>query len=671
MKHCVIVLFLFFVLKNSSAQTCTALGQNPATAFPVCGTASFSQSVVPVCGGKAIPGPCTADFITDINPYWYKFTCFTTGTLGLEIKPNNLGDDYDWQIFDVTNRNPSDVYTDANLLVACNWSGLTGITGTSATAASLVVCGSSPSSPVRPLFSKMPNILQGHNYLLLISHFSGNSQSGYSLSFGGGTANITDPVEPHLVSARAACDGTQLTVKLNKRMKCKSLATNGSDFSISYPLSSIVSAFGVNCNNEFDMDSLVLTLNNPLPPGSYTVTIKNGTDGNTLFDNCDRNIPPSENIPVTVFPKFPTLMDSLTKFGCAPNTLQLVFKKLMRCNSIAADGSDFTINGSFPVSIAGAQGVCDANGLTSIINIQLSAPIQKQGNFSIQLKNGSDGNTVLNECGEPTPAGSSIAFSTIDTVSAVFSAKPTLNCKIDAIDYFHDGRNGVNSWQWTFDDNITSTKKDTSIIYTVFGKKNATLIVSNGVCKDTFSTSVTLDNHLEAMFEGSNLVCPGDVATFKDKSIGNVIAWNWSFGNGNTSSLQVPPTQQYPYTNIITDYTVRLIVKNNINCLDTVTQKIKVLANCFIAVPSGFTPNGDGLNDYLYPTNAYKAVNLRFKVYNRLGQLLFETTDWTNKWDGTFKGNPQDPGTYVWWLEYTNPETGIKKFSKGTTVLIR
>ena len=46
-----------------------------------------------------------------------------------------------------------------------------------------------------PSFSKMPTLIEGHEYLLLVSHFS-DSQSGYSLSFGGGTANITDPVNP-------------------------------------------------------------------------------------------------------------------------------------------------------------------------------------------------------------------------------------------------------------------------------------------------------------------------------------------------------------------------------------------------------------------------------------------------------------------------------------------
>jgi gliding motility-associated-like protein len=96
-----------------------------------------------------------------------------------------------------------------------------------------------------------------------------------------------------------------------------------------------------------------------------------------------------------------------------------------------------------------------------------------------------------------------------------------------------------------------------------------------------------------------------------------------------------------------------------------------VLDNCFIAVPTGFTPNGDGLNDYLYPNNALKAINLDFKVYNRWGQLVFGSHDWQQKWDGKIGGIPQAPGVYVWYLRYTHRDTGKKIFQKGTTTLIR
>ncbi|MGZ8551733.1 MAG: gliding motility-associated C-terminal domain-containing protein, partial [Chitinophagaceae bacterium] len=99
-------------------QVCTTLGQNPSTAFPVCGTNTFHQSTVPVCGGASIPGPCNGvDGVTlsDLNPYWYRFTCFATGTLGFTITPANLADDYDWQLFDITGHNPNDVFTNASL----------------------------------------------------------------------------------------------------------------------------------------------------------------------------------------------------------------------------------------------------------------------------------------------------------------------------------------------------------------------------------------------------------------------------------------------------------------------------------------------------------------------------------------------------------------------------
>ena len=69
--------------------------------------------------------------------------------------------------------------------------------------------------------------------------------------------------------------------------------------------------------------------------------------------------------------------------------------------------------------------------------------------------------------------------------------------------------------------------------------------------------------------------------------------------------------------------------------------------------------------------NAYKADNLEFRVYNRWGQLVFETKDWTRKWNGTINGNPQAAGTYVWMLQYTHHDTGQHFSLKGTTVLIR
>lgn len=458
-------------------------------------------------------------------------------------------------------------------------------------------------------------------------------------------------------------------------MKCSSLNADGSDFTITPAFAPVVSAVGVNCNNGFDMDSIVLTLASPVPPGNYTITVRNDAAGTNLLDNCGRTIPTGSNLAVTVFPLFPTPMDSLTKFGCAPDMLELVFNKPMQCNSISADGSDFVITaGPSPVSVASAAGICNADGLSHVIQVKLATPIQQGGNYRITLKTGADGNTIFNECGKETAAGSFINFTAADTVSAVFNYRIRLGCKADTIDYSHDGRNGVNSWKWGFDNNISSAAKDTSLTYAVFGNKTATLIVSNGVCSDSATVnSILLDNVVKAGFEATAVVCPGDPAVFKDKSINRIREWQWDFGNGSGSTLQEPPPQFYAAdnNNVIKDLPVRLIVTNDIGCSDTAAGAIRVVGNCYIAVPKAFTPNGDGLNDYLYPTNAYKARDLYFAVYNRGGQKIFETRDWTNKWDGAFKGNPQDPGTYVWLLSYTNIDSGKRFEMKGSTVLLR
>ena len=668
----VIIVFIFCssLIIHSKAQTCTTLGQNPSTAFPVCGTTIFSQTTVPYCGGRSIPSPpCPRAPFSDKNPFWYKFTCFAGGTLGFLINPNTP-EDYDWQLFDVTGRNPDDVYNDASLIVAFNWSAEFQPTGTSnSLGTSLRECD----GPGVNTYSRMPTLITGHNYILLISHFT-DTPNGYALSFGGGTANITDPKEPHMESARAACDGTQTTIKLNKRMKCNSLTASGSEFTLTPAIANVISATGFGCGTGFDMDSLILTLDTPLPPGNYTINIQNGTDGNTIRDNCDRDIPVGESIPLVVYPLIPTPMDSISKLGCAPDELQLVFRKNMKCNSIAADGSDFVVtmlSGTTPVSVIGASGNCSADGLTPIIKVKLSAPIQTRGTYQVMLVTGSDGNTIFDECSQETPAGATLIFNTKDTVNADFSYAIKYGCERDTINYFHDGRNEVNLWKWNFDRTRSSSLQNPTIIYGSFGLKKTYLIVSNGVCRDTTDTvPIFLDNEVKAAFETTAFVCPNELAVFKDNSIGNIVSWYWDFGNGITSNSPTPAPQSYMVPRVTMNVFPKLIVQNNLGCFDTAIQKIIVPYSCYIAVPNAFTPNNDGLNDYLYPLSAYKARDLLFRVYNRVGQLVFETRDWTKKWDGRFKGQPADMGTYVWILTYTNTDTGKKVAQKGSTILL-
>lgn len=651
---------------DGHAQTCpiNSLGQNPSTAFPVCGSNNFVQASVNLCGGRKISSPkCNSGLLEDINPYWYKFTCFKSGTLGFTITPNSNVSDYDWQVFDITGRNPDDVFTDSSLGIGSNWSQYYGNTGTTTTAVNLFEC----EGPV-PQFSKMPELVAGRNYLLLVSHFS-NSQAGYRLDFGGGTASITDTTQPKLAALTAHCNGKSLTVKLNKKMKCGSLALNGTDFVLSPAVATITAARGANCSTGFDTDSLILTLSDALPAGTFELVAQKGTDNNTLLDICDKPLADGEKLGVTILPAQPSLMDSIAPVGCKPGTLEFYFRDPILCSSIAANGSDFVLNGPETIGITGAAGTC-TNGETTVIRVQLARPIQVGGLYNLQLKTGSDGNTLLNACGLENPFGESLEFNAYDTVLSAFSYVLSGNCDQDTLYLKYAGNSRVSSYRWTLDDGSIQTGDQVTRVYTS-GSKTIHLRVSNGVCADSSSVTINFDRtRVKAAFSAPAFICPLDTAKFTDQSTGPVISWLWDFGNGQTSTLKQPPLQNYATQAQLQVFTARLTVTAANGCADFTTQQIQVPNNCYIAVPTGFTPNGDGLNDYLYPLSAYKATNLEFKVYNRYGQLVWQTTDWTHKWDGTLNGRPQDSGTYVWHLSYTD-DKGKNIKLKGTTNLIR
>ena len=655
------------------SQTCTALGQNPGTAFPVCGATSFTQKTVPICSNSAVPAKgCTQTSYATANPYWYKFTCYATGTLGFVITPlNTVPEDYDWQLFDITGRNPTDIFTDPSLIVTANWCGTYGPTGASAAGTNVFECSSNPSQNINP-FSQMPTLILGHEYLLLISHFLNTgetSEAGYTLSFGGGTGSIVNPVVPILQSSYGICDGTQIMVVLNKKVKCSSIAADGSDFSINGI--SIASATGNGCQSGFDSDSILLKLNSVLAPGTYTVNSKVGTDGNSLIDNCDNNMVPGLQSTLIFRGANPTPMDSIQPVICIKDTLTLVFSKPMDCNSISPDGSDFKITGASAVTIKSAIGVC-SNGLSSVVKIILTNPIRVNGNYTITLQKGTDGNTLLDECGFITPDGSTISFTTKNITTSDFVGTVAAGCKSDTIYLTHNGYGGTTQWQWVIDNTVVSTQQNVTLISKAFGPHDLQLTVSNGFCSDTARAKFTFtDQSVKAAFAVADTLCPTDTLHFTDLSTSNTIAWRWNFGNGVTSNLQSPGPQMYPLTGRKNFYTARLTAINSFNCADTAYKLITVLPSCYLAVPSAFTPNGDGLNDYLYPLNAFKAGNLIFRVYNRYGQIVFETKDWTRKWDGRIGTNLQPSGTYVWTLDYTDKDTGQKVALKGTSVLIR
>jgi gliding motility-associated-like protein len=582
-RQTIFVIFLLLISCKLCAQNtpCTILGQNPETAFPVCGTAVFQQDTVPLCGGRVIPSPCfdPDSIITDINPFWYKFTCFQSGKLAFLITPNDLSEDYDWQIFDVTGKNPRDVYTDTSMFVVCNWSGEMGLTGASDDMGgiSLVEC----QGPGVNRFSKMPDLIAGHNYLLLVSHFE-NTQFGYGLSFGGvgSTAVITDTIPPHMFTAsRATCDGSKILVKLNKKMKCSSLEADGSDFFISPAAASIISAVGIGCSNAFDMDSVLLTFSAPLPLGNYNLVAKRGnTDNNTIIDLCDNEIPVDERIPFSVLNPSPVPFDSLINNKCSSDSLIVVLPDRVQCGSVAPNGSDFFITGTYPVTITNAVPINCTGGLTRQIVVYFNSSLLLPGNFQIILRVGSDGNTLLSECDTPSIAGSAIPFTILAKPVANFAFPDTVCLPNASITFANlssisDGSENLLQYRWIFDDpssgpNNFSALKTPTHVYIDTGQYNVYLrVTSNGGCvKDTTILVNTIHPQPKINFGISKPnICLGDAVFFTDSTNsmdGVTVLWNWDLGDGRIRNTQ---NVLYIYTAPQT-YTVSLYTVNSFGC---------------------------------------------------------------------------------------------------------
>lgn len=150
--------------------------------------------------------------------------------------------------------------------------------------------------------------------------------------------------------------------------------------------------------------------------------------------------------------------------------------------------------------------------------------------------------------------------------------------------------------------------------------------------------------------------------------------------NGN-SAIEVYATggyDHYLWNNIDTSdstflvrfpgqYTVRV---DNICGSKTDTLNVSDSCNFAIYFPNAFTPNGDLLNDILkFPQlNRNQLISLR--IYNRYGQLVFQTSDASGGWDGTYKGVRQPPGIYPYILE-TKGIAGVMVNQKGSVTLIR
>jgi gliding motility-associated-like protein len=156
--------------------------------------------------------------------------------------------------------------------------------------------------------------------------------------------------------------------------------------------------------------------------------------------------------------------------------------------------------------------------------------------------------------------------------------------------------------------------------------------------------------------------------TFTNLSSQDAIRFKWLFGDGDslvTTSRQ-PVSHEYNSTGT---FNACLIVYNQYECTDTICKPIQTLIDAAVDVPNAFTPRSSDGNNIVY-VRGFGITKMRFTIWNRWGQKVFESSSKQVGWDGKYKGvlQPMDVYAYTLDVEFFD---GKKVTKKGDITLIR
>jgi len=226
----------------------------------------------------------------------------------------------------------------------------------------------------------------------------------------------------------------------------------------------------------------------------------------------------------------------------------------------------------------------------------------------------------------------------------------------------------ITDWLWEFGDGDSSLSQNPIHIYDISGIYDVRLtVISSLGCEESVLNSVIINEGPTAAFNHDPLeINVDDPVAFTDLSA-NAVDYSWNFGDGSFIITEKNPV--YTYTSSGT-YILEHIVVSELGCSDTITKVMEVNDNDVFppAVPSGFSPNGDGENDILLVRGGpFTAVEL--KVYNNWGNLIFESDDPEIGWDGNWKNKLMPVGDYVYTVSATTIDGKTYEFTGSVSII--
>lgn len=237
---------------------------------------------------------------------------------------------------------------------------------------------------------------------------------------------------------------------------------------------------------------------------------------------------------------------------------------------------------------------------------------------------------------------------------------------------FVDSSQYSTSWLWNFGDGNTSTQQNPSYTYYGAGTYSVQLTVSGpgGIDSLIKIDSVTVQPRATAFFTHAPTLVyvPTQPVQFYNLS-SDADSFIWDFGDGSIDSLNASPVHYYSFAG---NYDVQLIATNIWGCADTFNLPAAVLAENGgdVEFPNAFTPSSSGSNGGYYDPQSLNndvffpiisgADEYHLQIFNRWGELIFESFDPLIGWDGYYRDKLCQQDVYVWKVKV--------KFSDGRVV---
>jgi gliding motility-associated-like protein len=322
-------------------------------------------------------------------------------------------------------------------------------------------------------------------------------------------------------------------------------------------------------------------------------------------------------------------------------------------------GNQFELSNSSTNLVGVMEYKWDMGNGTILTTRDVTYSYPKAGNYIVKLVVSSIG-----ICADST----SVPVTIYQNAVAAFDIEATcIDIPVAPVNNTADTLGSTVFYLWSFGNGQTSALRNPPAqVYPKAGNYNVSLSVSSLQCPvpaHIITRSLQVDRPKPAVnypVEFAVINLPLDLHT---RPIGETVLWSPAINLDNAASFN-------PVFMGANEYLYTIDIKTKTGCITTDTQLVKMVKSIEIYVPTAFTPDGDGKNDVLRPVMFGIKQLHYFRIFNRWGQLFYETQTIKQGWDGRFKSAKQEMQTLVWVVEALGVDGKIY-IKKGATVLIR